>query len=188
MTLKGPFIVVSGPSGVGKTLFIEKSLKTFSKLSSIVSWTTRKPRPNEKNGDFYHFITKKDFEELRKTGEFVEWAQVHNEFYATSKKEVEKIWKNGQAIIKDIDVQGCRSIKKVFPHSVSVFIYPPSIQELKNRILKRGSLNEKQIKIRLQRAIEEIAEGREYDFQITNDIFQDSWNEFYDILVKNLSS
>ena len=111
---------------------------------------------------------------------------MHNEFYATSKKEIERLWKQGKAIIKDIDVQGCRSIKKIFPESVSIFIYPPSIDELKNRILKRNSDSEKQLEERLFIATQEMAQAREYDFKIVNDVFDTAWLEFEKILTESL--
>lgn len=184
---KGPFIVISGPSGVGKTLFIEKSLKTLPQISNIVSFTTRSPRKGEKDGDFYYFVTEKKFNQLKNQGEFLEWEKVHNAFYATSKTEVEKLWKKAKAIIKDIDVLGCRSIKKIFPHSVSVFIYPPSINELKNRILKRNpTTTPEELEERLSRATKEIAQGHEYDFKIVNDSFEEAWKEFYKILLQVL--
>ena len=186
MILKGPFVIVSGPSGVGKTLFIEKSLKIFPQFSNTVSYTTRAPRKGEKNGQFYYFITKKEFNELKNKGEFLEWAQVHNEFYAIPKKEVEQLWSEKKAIIKDIDVQGCRAIKKIYPESLSVFIYPPSIHELKNRLLKRGQHDDSQMEKRLSKAVEEMAQAREYDFKIVNDSFEKAWEEFQNILKQSL--
>ena len=188
MNPKGPFIIVSGPSGTGKTSFIEKSLKTFPQLSNTVSYTTRSPRKWEKEGDFYYFITKDKFEKLREQEELLEWAKVHNEFYATSKKEVERLWQKGKAIIKDIDVQGCQSIKKVFPHSISIFIYPPSINELKKRIIKRDDPSKEQLEKRLSIAAEEMAQGRKYDFKIVNDSFEEAWQEFQKILTQSLKT
>ena len=186
MSLRGPFVIVSGPSGVGKTLFIEKSLKRFPQLSNTTSWTTRAPREGEKEGGFYYFITKNQFEKMKEQGEFLEWEQVHNELYGTSKAEVERLWKENKAIIKDLDVQGCFSIKKIFPHSVSIFIYPPSIDELRNRILKRGAETEETLKKRLSIAAQEMAQGRKYDFKIVNNTFEEAWQEFQDILNQSL--
>ena len=183
---KGPFVIVSGPSGVGKTVFIQKSLEKLPQFANTVSYTTRSPREDEKDGDFYYFITKEQFEKMKEDGEFLEWAKVHNEFYATAKKEVERLWQKGRAIIKDVDVQGCFSIKKVYPHSVSVFIYPPSINELKNRILKRGYNTEAQMEKRLSKAAEEMARGQGYDFKIVNDFFEEAWEEFQKILIQSL--
>ena len=114
MLSKGPFIVVSGPSGVGKTLFVEKSLKQFPLLSNTISFTTRKARSGEKEGGFYYFISREEFEEKKEKKELLEWAVVHKELYATSKKEVERLWKINKGIIKDVDYQGFYSIKKVY--------------------------------------------------------------------------
>ena len=182
MRLQGPFVIVSGPSGVGKTLFIQKSLKAFPKFANTISWTTRPPRPGEKHGEFYYFTTREEFEKLKKEGAFLEWAEVHKYFYATAKKEAQRLWDEGKAIIKDIDVQGCRSIKKVYPESTSIFIYPPSIQELKKRLLKRGAAEDAQMETRLSKAAEEMAQAREYDFKIVNDSFEEAWEEFQAIL------
>ena len=186
MSLKGPFVIVSGPSGVGKTLFIEKSLKEFPQFSNTVSWTTRPPREGEREGEFYHFSAKDKFNQMKDRGEFLEWAETHNEFYGTSKKEVERLWKEKKGIIKDLDVKGCLSIKKIFPHSVSVFIYPPSIDELRNRLLKRGAETEESLKKRLSISAREMAQGREYDHKIVNDSFEEAWREFKDILKQSL--
>ena len=183
---QGLFVILSGPSGVGKTLFLQKSLKEFSWLCSTVSWTTRPPRKGEKEGEFYHFSTKKDFYRRRDQGEFLEWAEVHGEFYATSKKEVESLWQKGQVIIKDVDVQGGLAIKKIFPHSVSIFIYPPSLHELEKRILKRGSNTKEQMKKRLANSALEMAQGRKYDYKIVNDSFPSAWAEFQKILSEKI--
>ena len=183
---KKTFIIVSGPSGAGKTRFVQKSLKSFPQLSNTISFTTRPPRPGEKEGEFYYFISREEFERKKEQKELVEWALVHKEFYATSKKEVERLWKNSKAIIKDLDYQGFYSIKKIYPHCKGIFIYPPSISELKKRILKRGDLEEKQLKERLVKAGEEMAQGRNYDFQIINDNFETAWLEFKNILSQQL--
>ena len=164
---------------------MKKAWKNSPSSPIPISWTTRPPREGEREGDFYYFITEKQFEKLKEQGEFLEWAKVHNDFYATSKKEVERLWIEGKAIIKDIDVQGCRSIKKIFPHSISVFIYPPSLNELKKRILKRDPSLEEGLEERLSIAAEEMAQGREYDFKIVNDSFEDAWKEFQKILVQS---
>ena len=184
---KGCFFIVSGPSGAGKTRFINKSLEEFSTLSNTISFTTRTPRAGEKSGEFYYFISKKEFEEKKQNGELLEWALVHDEFYATSKKEVERLWKAGKAIIKDIDIQGFRSIKKVYPNSVGVFIYPPSMYELKKRLLKREQIPEEKFELRLKTAVKEIAEASIYDYKIINDDFKMAWIEFKNLIESQLT-
>ena len=184
---KGCFLIVSGPSGVGKTRFINKSLEEIPVLSNTISFTTRTARTGEKSGKFYYFISKKEFEEKKQNKEFLEWALVHDEFYATSKKEVERLWSMNKAIIKDIDIQGFRSIKKIYPHSVGVFIYPPSIDELKKRLLKREQIPEDKLKIRLDTAVKEMAEASIYDYKIINDDFEAAWAEFKNLIESQLS-
>ena len=184
---KGCFLIVSGPSGAGKTRFINKSLEQYPSLSNTVSFTTRTPRPGEKSGEFYYFISQKEFEEKKQNRELLEWALVHDEFYATSKKEVERLWSMNKAIIKDIDIQGFRSIKKIYPHSVGVFIYPPSIDELKKRLLKRERIPEDKLKLRLKTAVKEMAEASIYDYKIINDDFESAWVEFKNLIEAQLS-
>ena len=181
------FLIVSGPSGAGKTRFINKSLKEFPILSNTVSFTTRTPRQGENHGEFYYFISRKEFEEKKQNNELLEWALVHDEYYATSKTEVERLWKNGQAIIKDIDIQGFRSVKKIYPHSVGIFIYPPSIEELKQRILKRTQMSKDQLKLRLETAVKEMSEASIYDYKIINDDFDVAWLEFKKLIESQLS-
>lgn len=185
MNQKGPFVIISGPSGAGKTSFIKKCLEQLPQFANTISWTTRSKRKGEKEGEFYYFTTKDKFKKMREQGDLLEWAKVHGEFYATSKEEVRRLWRERKAIIKDVDVQGCRSIKKVFPHSVSVFIYPPSMDELKKRILKRGAVKDN-IEERLSIAAQEMTHGREYDFKIVNDSFEEAWAELKTILKQSL--
>jgi len=185
MYQKGPFVIISGPSGSGKTSFIQKCLSQMPQFSNTVSWTTRPKRKNEKDGEFYYFTTKDKFKQMKVNGDFLEWAKVHNEFYATSKDEVQRLWKNKKAIIKDMDVQGGKSIKKIFPNSISIFIYPPSIEELRNRILKRGGKTD-DLETRMSIAAHEMAQARKYDFKIINDSFEEAWIQLKKILEQSL--
>ena len=183
MSIKsGPFIIVSGPSGVGKTSFVTSSLKEFPQLCNTISFTTRKTRPGEKDGDFYYFISRQEFEKKKKQSELLEWAVIHKELYATSKQEVNRLWNLNKGIIKDIDFQGFYAIKKIYPHSLGIFIYPPSMNELKNRILKRGSISESQLENRLATAKKEMAQSQDYDFKIVNDSFNTAWQEFKQLI------
>ena len=182
----GPFVIVSGPSGAGKTRLITKALEDFPFFANTVSWTTRKPRAGEKDGDFYHFVGLEEFERMKSRGEFAEWAKVHDDFYASSKKELNRLWDRGLGIIKDIDVQGFRSLKKLFPHLVSVFVFPPSFDELNRRLLKRGALSERERVKRLSIAAREMDLSPEYDFKIVNDSFEEAYRYFHYVLAKSL--
>ncbi len=202
---KKEIIVVSGPSGAGKTLFIEKTLELYPQFQNTVSYTTRPPRKGEtapppageplsagpagartgkalRGGKFYYFVSSEEFDGLEKQGRLVERAWVHGHRYGTAFHELERLWGAGKSIIKDLDIQGARSIKKAFPQAVTVFIYPPSIDELKSRLIKRGTEGEKALRQRLSAAEREMAEGRWFDFKITNDVFKEAWSEFQRIL------
>ena len=185
-------VVVSGPSGVGKTRFIQKTLELFPQYQNTVTYTTRPPRKGEAEGKaakggaaekFYHFVSPEKFEDLEKQGKLAEWAWVHGQRYGTAYHELERLWEAGKSIIKDLDIQGARSIKKIFPQTATVFIYPPSMGELRSRLIKRGTENEAALRQRLSAAEREIAEGRWFDFKITNDDFEEAWREFQSVLL-----
>ena len=182
MSEKNNFFILSGPSGVGKTVFLKKILEEFSNLKCIASYTTRKPREGEKEGETYFFVSPEEFQKLKEEGELLEWEEVHGHFYATAKKEVERVWSEGGAIIKDLDVKGFLSVKKIYPHATGIFIHPPSLNELKNRLQERGQESEEDIKKRLSIASGEIAKARHFDFQITNDEFVKAFDEFKKII------
>ena len=184
-------VVVSGPSGAGKTLFIQKTLEMYPRFQNTVTYTTRPPREgelaqNEGGGaaaKFYHFVSPKEFDRLEERGELAERAWVHGQRYGTAHHELERLWRAGKSIIKDLDIQGARSIKKIFPQAVTVFIYPPSLSELRRRLIKRGTEGKEALRERLSAAEEEMAEGRWFDFKITNDDFEEAWREFQAILL-----
>ena len=152
--MKGTIFIVSSPSGCGKTTIIRNFLKKHKDFYFSISHTTRKKRPKEQNGKDYFFVSKKEFENMIKEDKFLEWAVVHNEYYGTSKEIVLHKIKNGINVILDIDVQGAKKIKNNETLKnydiVLIFIFPPSYDELKRRILKRGQDDENSIKIRLQ--------------------------------------
>lgn len=180
----GVFIVLSGPSGVGKTAFLEKILKEYPQFQNTVTYTTRVSRAGEKHGDIYYFVNLEQFNKMRDAGQFAEHAEVHKKWYATSYNEIHKLWKAGKAIIKDLDIQGAKSIKKRYPQAVTIFIYPPNIDTLKKRILKRGLKDINNLEERLLTAQQEMAEGHSYDFKIINDDFDQAWQELKKIIEK----
>lgn len=164
------FIIISGPSGVGKTTIVKNILSFYGsqKMETIISHTTRPLRGKEQNAKEYYFITKKQFIELQQKKAFAEWAFVYGNYYGTSKKQILQHWDQGKIIIKDLDLQGAQSMKQLYPQSLSVFIAPPSIKELSHRITKRKENQLKDIQIRTQQAKAEIKKTDDFDYTIKN--------------------
>lgn len=165
----GFLLVVSGPSGSGKGTICKKLLKRNKELIFSVSATTRRPRPGEIEGVNYFFIDEKKFKKMIDENEFLEYANVHNNYYGTPKKFVLDEIKKGEIVLLEIDVQGALQIKKAYPEAVLVFLSPPSIDELKSRITKRGTETKKDIDIRLTNAFKEFKYIKEYNYIVIND-------------------
>ena len=167
---KGGMYILSSPSGAGKTTLVKKISKNKNFFTSI-SHTTRTPRPNEKNGKDYYFISKKNFKKLIKKGEFLEYAKVFDNYYGSSKDLVIKKLKLGKNIIFDIDWQGTRQIrnKKLNYKLLTIFILPPSKKELLNRLIKREKKNMKTVKKRMKEFKKDLSKWKEYDFVVIND-------------------
>ncbi len=160
-------IIVSSPSGAGKTTIIDAVLKRNNTVSRVITATTRAPRKGEKNGKDYHFWTIKQFEQAIKKNQMLEWAQVHTSYYGIPKKSVDTLLKKNICPILVIDVQGARTVKKIYPQAVLVFIVPPSLKELKKRILGRND-NTQDIELRLETAKKEVQEIDHYDYVLLN--------------------
>ncbi len=175
-------VVISGPSGCGKSSLITEILKEEDAYFSI-STTTRKIRDGEKDGVDYFFVSKEEFEEDIKKGNFLEWAEVHGNYYGTSIKPVIDALEKDKLVIFDIDVQGHEIVKKKFPLlTTSVFITTPSQKELEKRLKKRATDSDETIKKRLKNAKEEIKRAKEYEFFIINDDFNKALNELKKII------
>lgn len=176
----GTLFIISGPSGAGKTTLInavrDKVEPLGLKLYFSVSHTTRKPRPGESEGKSYYFVSDEKFSSMVKAGEFLEWAHVHDHRYGTSKAEVIHRLKNGEDVILDIDYQGAKQIaddRDLKERKVNVFIFPPSLEVLEQRLRDRSLNTEQEIDTRLRKAIDEIDAGKEfYDYIIINDNLQ----------------
>jgi len=164
-------IVVSAPSGAGKTSLCEWAVQAVPGMVHSVSFTTRPPRPDERDGTDYHFVDEATFRGMVDRGEFAEWAQVHGHLYGTSRLLLEEHLGAGLDVILDIDTQGAAILRRVHPDGVFVFIVPPSWAQLEKRLRRRQSDSEAAIQGRLQRAREEVAEYPAYQYVIVNDEF-----------------
>src|SRR5437879_7689991 len=167
---RGPLIIVSGPSGSGKSTVIGRLLATGQwPLHLSVSATTRAPRPGEINGVHYYFWTREHFDEEVKAGAFLEWAEVHGNYYGTLRREVEGPQAQGCGVILDIDVQGAEQVRKQCPDAVSVFLKTSNQAINEQRLRKRGTEDEAAMERRLKAAASELLHAAEYDYQIIND-------------------
>lgn len=171
---QGLLLVVSAPSGTGKTTLCKQLLKMVRDLRFSISHTTRAPRRGEKNGRDYHFITKQEFKDKIDRGEFVEWAENYGNFYGTSFQEIRYSLDKDMDILLDVDPRGARAIKEKYTNGTFVFILPPSIDILRKRLTGRGSEKDDMIKIRLNKAMDEIKEVVWYDYVIFNETIQSS--------------
>ncbi|MEG2213691.1 MAG: guanylate kinase [Clostridiales bacterium] len=181
-TEQGLLIVVSGPSGVGKGRVCAELLRMDANTLFSVSATTRTPRDGEKDGESYFFLTPTEFMAKRDRGEFLEWAEVFGNYYGTLKSEVDRRLSAGKNIILEIDIQGAMQIKAACPDAVYVFILPPSMKELENRIRLRGSETEQSLQLRLSKAAGEIAWKDRYDYQIVNHDVESSAKQLYALI------
>jgi guanylate kinase len=180
--MKTRMIIVAAPSGAGKSSFVDKISKEILTLVDTVTYTTRAPRAGESQGKPYFFVSTEEFQIKIKENYFVEWAQVHNNYYGTPLDQLEDAWKIGRCIIMDVDVQGAATFKKKYPDAKSIFILPPSIEELRRRVTKRDGEIPKDIEVRMRNAQIEIARASEFDIQIINDVFETSYGQFKKIV------
>ncbi len=171
MDYPGNLFVIAAPSGAGKSSLVNALMEVDGLVQPSVSHTTRAPRGQEKNGREYHFISNAQFDEMVANNAFLEWAHVHNNRYGTSKKEIEAKIANGTDLVLEIDFQGAIQVKKIFTNASLIFILPPSWEELKARLERRGEDAEDVIEMRLKNAAIEVAQAKEFDFVIINELF-----------------
>lgn len=169
--MEGKVVIISAPSGAGKTSIVTYLLKMNPELEFSISATTRKPRNNEINGRDYYFISIADFKSLIKRKKFVEWEEVYkDQYYGTLKSEIKRIWSHNKHVLFDVDVRGGINLKKLFGEkAISIFIMPPSVSELEKRLLARGTDDMNKIKVRIGKAVEEIELANEFDSIVVND-------------------
>ena len=167
--MPGTLFIVTAPSGAGKTTLVSGLLDRDPMVRLSVSYTTRAPREGEVDGRHYHFVDVSTFRALRDKGEFLEWAEVHNNYYGTSKAWLEEQTRSGKDILLEIDWQGAQQVRKVFPEAVGVFILPPSLEELERRLRGRGTDSEDVIARRVLGARGEMRHVAEFDYVIINE-------------------
>lgn len=172
MEYPGNLFVVAAPSGAGKSSLVKALLELDSHVQPSVSHTTRPPRGQEKHGREYFFVSTSEFDTMVLADSFVEWAHVHGHRYGTSKKAIEDRIAHGADVILEIDYQGALQIKRIYPNAVLVFILPPSWEELRSRLERRGEDAPEVIQVRLRNAQEELAQAKEFDFVIINELFE----------------
>jgi guanylate kinase len=186
--MNGKIIVIVAPSGTGKTTLITKLKAAFPELLESVSYTTRPMRPGEADGSNYFYISREEFLKMREKNAFLEWAEVHTNFYGTSKEFVENQMREGKNLLFDLDVQGADSFRSYFKDQARViFIAPPSVEELENRLRKRATENTGVINIRVNNAKKEILRAKDYDYNVVNDDFERAYKELKEIFAKILS-
>ena len=184
MTPKELFlIVISGPSGAGKTTLIRTLLMRVPDLAFSVSATTRPPRPTETEGVDYYFLTADGFRERMKTGEFLEFAEVYGHWYGTLRREVERLLGSGKDVVLDIDVQGAAQVRSTGCNAVFIFVMPPSLRQMRERIETRGTEDESTRDIRLRSAPGEVAARAGYDYLICNDSKEDAVDQLAAIVI-----
>jgi guanylate kinase len=179
--------VVTAPSGAGKTSLIEALLRGDPTLKESISYTTRAPRPGEKDGVAYHFVDDDAFLAMKARGEFLESAEVHGYRYGTSKKVITDALARGEDLILEIDWQGARQVRAIYPDCVGIFILPPSIEELERRMRSRGQDAEAVIRRRLDNARGEMEHAGEFDYAIINKDFQTALRKLAEIIQKERS-
>lgn len=186
--MKGTLYIISSPSGAGKSSLLKALFEKFNQNDSMylsVSHTTRNPRPGEVNHVHYHFVTVDEFKALIERNAFYEWANVFDKYYGTSRELVQQALNNGKDVFLDIDWQGARQLRDMEPDTQSIFILPPSLEELRKRLINRGQDSEETINKRMSKAQREISHYDEYDYCLINDDFDTTLNSLWSIISAN---
>ena len=179
----GNLIIVTAPSGAGKTTLVSNVLERVGQLSPSISYTSRAPRCGEEAGQHYHFVPRAEFEAMIARGEFLEWAEVHGNLYGTSQRQVEELRATGTDVILTIDVQGAENARREFPEAISVFILPPSYEALVARLAKRGANHADDLQLRLSNAQHELRHYEHFDYLVINDDLEHATRELAAIIV-----
>jgi guanylate kinase len=183
MKREGIILIISAPSGAGKTTLCRALLERFPNMKESISYTTRSPRAGEVHGEDYFFVSRQEFQRMIDCDAFAEWAEVHGNLYGTALATIEEARKKGVDLVLDIDCQGARRLKEQIERCVYIFILPPSMAELRHRLENRSSDAQDVIDRRIERAAEEIREARWYDYIIINDNLESAFEELSAIVV-----
>ena len=175
--MSGNLFVVAAPSGAGKTTLVRLLLEQESRVHLSISYTTRGPRPGEENGREYHFVDNVEFQAMIARHEFLEWAEVHGNFYGTSQKWIADQLAAGHDVLLEIDWQGAQQVRKLFPQAIGIFILPPSMEELTRRLTGRGTDSADVIARRLAAAQDEMRHVGEFDYVIINDSLEQALDD-----------
>ena len=186
--MKGKLIILSGPSGVGKDTVLQSWQKANQKVQKVVSYTTRQPRAGEVEGEDYHFITHEAFEQLIKQNAFLEHKEVYGHYYGTPLHDMEELLNSGKFAVLKIDVQGALESIKKRPDAMTIFLLPPSFEELEHRIRSRGADSEEDIKKRLSKTSWELSQSSHYQYQVVNDTIDQAVARLEEILKKSLET
>jgi guanylate kinase len=181
----GNLYIVAAPSGGGKTSLVRKLVTTLDKIEVSTSHTTRAMRPGEKNGSDYFFVNEQEFMDMVNNNAFIEHARVFNHLYGTSSAQINRRLEQGVDIVLDIDWQGAEQIRRMFPKAVSIFIVPPSLEELKQRLMNRQQDKDEVISERMIKAQDEMSHYPEFDYLIVNDDFEHAASELRSIVIAN---
>lgn len=180
---KGSLFIISAPSGTGKSTICKELIKEMPELVLSISYTTRQKRKGEQNGVDYFFISETEFEDKIKDNFFIEWVEVFGNKYGTSKEFITSAISDGKDVLLEIDVQGAKKIKKIFPEAITIFILPPSIEELRERMKKRNEDTEQEMEIRLKKARDEIMHSTFYDYIVINDDIKNAVDRIKSIII-----
>ena len=179
---QGRFYVISAPSGAGKTSLVKALIEENRQVGVAISHTTRKQRDGESDGVNYYFVTKHEFQQMIESGKFIEWANVFGNLYGTSSDAVSEVLAGGQHIVLEIDWQGAEQIRQKLEYAETIFVFPPSHEALRERLVRRGQDDPETVENRLSNALEELSQYREFDYLIVNDDFETALAELKQIV------
>ena len=184
---KGILLVLSGPSGSGKNTVLDGLMEKDQAVRQTVSATTRSPRPGEKDGVEYYFISREAFDKRIENGEFLEYVRYGNNYYGTLRAEIDRLLAEKKKTILVIEVNGAANIKKVYPDAITVFLMPPSDEVLRCRLCGRGEISEEEMATRMSIALEEVKHKEEYDYIVVNDVLEKAVDEVYTIMNRKIA-